>query len=91
MLPVVTPQQVFATIQADMMAGAKDDERMRIIHPETPTFWEYGSHWYIGCAFPCKAEGLVEISSEAYANKRSDLLHMIRDMEAMAESEGKGN
>lgn len=91
MLPVVTPQRVFATLQADMMAGAKEEESVRIIQPETPTFWEYGSCWYIGCVFPCKAEGLKEISSQAYVSKRTDLLRVQRDMEALARSEEKGS
>lgn len=91
MLPVVTPQRVFATLKADMMAAAKDGEKFLVVKPETPTFWEYGNRWYIGCNFPCKAEGLQEISSEAYVRKRTDLLHVQRDMEAMAESEAKGS
>ena len=91
MLPVVTPQRVFATLHADMMADAKKDEQVRIVQPETPTFWEYDDYWYIGCVFPCKADGLVEISSEAYVNKRTDLLRLQRDLEAIAKTTQKGN
>jgi hypothetical protein len=62
-----------------------------IVKPETPTFWEYADHWYIGCVFPCKVEGLTEISSEAYSTKLTDLLRVQRDMEALAKNEAKGS
>ena len=87
MLPVVTPLRVFRLLQADMMDGTKEGERMNIVKPETPTFWEYGNHWYVGCSFPCKAEGLQEISSETYVSKRTDLLRVQRDMEVLAKSD----
>ena len=85
MLPVVTPQRVFATLQADMMADAKEGQRFRVVKPETPTFWVYDGWWYVGCSFPCRAEGLEEISSEAYVSKRTDILRMQRDMELLSE------
>ena len=84
LLPVVTPQQVFAMLKANLMADAKEGQKYVVVKPETPTFWEYDGYWYIGCAFPCRAEGLEEISGEAYVSKRTDLMRVMRDMEAMA-------
>lgn len=91
MLPVVTPQRVFATLQADMMADAKDGERFRVVRPETPTFWEYDGWWYVGCCFPCEAVGLEKISSDQYVSRRQDVLDMMRNVEAMGESKKKGS
>jgi hypothetical protein len=91
LLPVVTPQRVFATLQADMMADAKKGQRFRVVKPETPTFWVYNGWWYVGCAYPCMADELEEISSEAYVSKRTEILRMQRDIEAMTKNEEKGN
>ena len=91
MLPVVTPLRVFSLLGADMMADVPEDKQTDFVKPDTPTFWEYADHWYIGCVFPCKAEGLTEISSEAYTTKLTDLMRVQRDMEALAKSEAKGS
>lgn len=91
MLPVVTPQRVFALLQADMMADAKEGQKYVVVKPETPTFWEYNGWWYVGCAFPCNADGLEKISSQMYVSNRTELLRLQRDMEAMAANEEKGS
>lgn len=91
MLPVVTPLRVFSLLKADAKVDIPKGKHFAIVKPETPTFWEYADHWYIGCVFPCKAEGLTEISSEAYTTKLTDLLRVQRDMEALAKSEAKGS
>jgi len=91
MLPVVTPDRVFATLQADMTAGLPKDDKMHIIRPESPTFWKYGNHWYVGCTFPCRAEGLRPIGIEVYVEIKKRLLMMQRDLEAMAKSERRGS
>ena len=91
MLPVVTPLRVFSMLKADMMADVPADKQTGFVKPETPAFWEYADHWYIGCVFPCKAEGLTEISSKAYITKLTDLMRVQRDMEALAKSEAKGS
>lgn len=83
MLPVVTPQRVFALLQADVMADLPKDKAMHMVQPETPTFWEYDGWWYVGCCFPCKAGGLEKISSHLYVSRRQDVLGMMRDVEAM--------
>lgn len=91
MLPVVTPLRVFSLLGADAKVDIPEGKHFAIVKPETPTFWEYADHWYIGCVFPCKAEGLTEISSEAYTTKLTDLMRVQRDMEALAKSEAKGS
>ena len=91
MLPVVTPLRVFSLLGADMMADMPEDKQTGFVKPDTPTFWEYAGYWYVGCVFPCKAEGLTEISSEAYSTKLTDLMRVKRDMEALAKSEAKGS
>jgi len=91
MLPVVTPLRVFSLLGADMMADVPEDKQTGFVKPETPTFWEYAGYWYVGCAFPCKAKGLTEISSEAYSTKLTDLMRVQRDMEALTKSEAKGS
>lgn len=91
MLPVVTPQRVFAVLQADITASIPAEKKMYIVQPETPTFWEYDNFFYIGCMFPCRAEGLTEIESEAYSRRLTDLMRVKRDLEAMAKNNEKGS
>lgn len=91
MLPVVTPLRVFSLLDADMMADMPADKQTGFVKPELPAFWEYAGYWYVGCVFPCKAEGLTEISSEAYTTKLTDLMRVQRDMEALAKSDAKGS
>ena len=91
MLPVVKPLRVFSLLGADMMADMPENKQTGFVKPETPTFWEYAGYWYVGCVFPCKAEGLTEISSEVYSTKLTDLMRVQRDMEALAKSEAKGS
>ena len=64
-LPVVSVLQVLNLLQADL-SGGKSDGKMHIVRPVTPTFFEYWRKFYIGCAYPCHAEGMEEISSWAY-------------------------
>lgn len=64
-LPVVSVLQVLNLLQADMSGGAGDG-KMHIVRPITPTFFEYWNKIYVGCAYPCHAEGMTEIASGAY-------------------------
>jgi hypothetical protein len=65
-LPVVEVLTVLNLLQADLSRGV-DDGKMHIEKPVTPTFFEYWRKIYVGCAYPCKAEGLEEIEGRVYA------------------------
>lgn len=76
-LPVVEVLQVLNLLRADLSDGV-DDGKMHIVRPVTPTFFEYWRWIYVGCAYPCKAEGMTEITSGAYAEAMSSLREVAR-------------
>ena len=89
-LPVVKMERFHLLFQADK-SGILKDGKPAIVQESTPTFFEYGRRIYLGIDFPCLADGLEKLGGEAYAQARQDVLRMQRDMEALAESNEKGN
>ena len=82
MLPVVTVQRIFLLLEADLTVDLDKEKELQIVQQFTPTFFDLDNYWYVGCAYPCKAEGMEEISKESYFNMRTDLLRVMRDIEA---------
>lgn len=89
-LPVVKMDQFHQLLQADKSAVLKDGKPI-IVQESTPTFFEYDRRYYLGIDYPCRADGLTELSSAAYVAARENILKMQRDLEALASSEAKGN
>lgn len=81
-LPVVSVLQVTNLLQADL-TGGNGDGKMHVVRPVTPTFFEYWRKIYVCCAYPCRAEGLEEITSGAYTEAVADLRATQRNLEAL--------
>jgi len=81
-LPTVSVMQILNMVQADMTNGKGGDGKAVIVKPVTPTFFKYSRHIYLGCAYPCKAEGLKEISMSDYIEVEKAVREMARDLEA---------
>ena len=89
-LPVVKMERFHELLQTDRSEALRDG-KPTIIQESTPTFFEYDRRFYLGIDFPCLADGLEKLGSEAYVKARQDVLRMQRDMEALAESGEKGS
>lgn len=76
-LPTVDVMTVMNLLQADLTCGAADG-KMHVVRPVTPTFFEYWRKIYVGCAYPCHAEGMKEITSGAYAEAAAALREVER-------------
>ena len=59
-LPVMTVGQLYEIL------GAKDDGKAK----ETPTFFVRGVHFYIGCVYECKADGMEEMTQQQYRTQQ---------------------
>lgn len=86
-LPTVSVMQLLNLLQADLTCGKGDDGKAVIVKPKTPTFFKYSRHFYLGCAYPCKAEGLKEISMGDYVEMEKEVRAMMRDLAAQVKSE----
>lgn len=62
-LPVMTVQQIYRIFGAQLPEGR--------ISQETPTFFLRSTTYYIGCAYPCSAKGLEEITAQQYRMNQS--------------------
>lgn len=79
-LPTVSVMQILNMVQADMTNGKGGDGKAVIVKPVTPTFFKYSRHIYLGCAYPCKAEGMKEISMSDYIEVEKAVREMMRDL-----------
>ena len=84
-LPFVRTETILGLLKADLTNGKGDDGKLHIVRLVTPTFFEYWQHVYVGCAYPCSAEDLMEISMADYTKAERDMIAMHRDMEATGE------
>lgn len=82
LLPVVKTERIYQLLKADQSVAMKDG-KPTIVRDTAPTFFEYSRHIYIGCDYPCYAEGLQSISSVSYVSAKENLLKMQRDKEAL--------
>ena len=82
LLPVVSVLQVLNLLQADV-TGCNGDGKMHVVKPVTPTFFKYSQHVYLGCAYPCKADGLKEITMGDYVEMEKEVRAAARDAETI--------
>lgn len=82
-LPEVSVISILTLLQADITNGKDNNGKLNIIKPVTPTFFQYSKQIYVGCAYPCKANGLTEISMGDYVEMEKDVRAMMRDLEIM--------
>lgn len=82
-LPTVSVMQILNMVQADLTNGKGGDGKIHIVKPVTPTFFKYSRHIYLGCAYPCKAEGMKEISLGDYVEAEKAVRAAARDAEGI--------
>ena len=87
LLPTVSVMQILNMVGADLTNGKGSDGKAVIVKPVTPTFFKYSRHIYLGCAYPCKAEGLKEISMSDYVEMEKEVRAMMRDLAEVAKAE----
>lgn len=76
-LPVVKTESILNLLGADM-ANGKSVDKLQVVRDTTPTFFKYSRHIYIGCAYPCRAEGLKEIDMEEYVDLEREVRIMAK-------------
>lgn len=62
-LPVMTVQQLYRIFGAVLPEGR--------LSQETPTFFLRSTTFYFGCAYPCEAKGLTEVTAQQYRMNQS--------------------
>lgn len=84
-LPTVSVMSILNLLQADMTNGKGSDGKAVIMKIVTPTFFKYSQQIYVGCAYPCKAEELKEISMGDYLEMEKEVRAMMRDLAEVGE------
>lgn len=82
-LPTVSVMSILTLLQADMTGGKGSDGKPHIVKPVTPTFFKYSRQIYVGCAYPCHAKDLKEISMGDYLETEKEIRAMMRDLESI--------
>ena len=87
LLPQVLTDRFFKLLQADLVADMRqENQKQYMVAPVTPVFFDFDGYYYLCMAYPCRAEGLQEMTQEAFMQRKEDLLRYLRDIEAMNES-----
>lgn len=82
LLPVVRTERIYQMLKADLTVAVKDG-KPTLVRDTAPTFFEYNHYIYIGCDYPCHADGLQLISTLSYVSAKENLLKTQRDQEAL--------
>lgn len=85
-LPIVRTEELLSVLKADVLGGV-DANRPAVVRLVTPTFYRYGHKVYLGCAYPCRAEGMVEIGMEEYVEIEKEVRLMMREAKALGGKE----
>ena len=85
LLPIVRTEALHALLQADLSGDEPKDNKPKVVHNVTPTFFEWCGRYYVGIEYPCKAEELTAVTEGAY---RMALTNLRQTEAAQRELEG---
>lgn len=84
LLPQVLTDRFFKLLDADLLADMRqENHKQYMVAPVTPVFFDFDGYYYLCIAYPCRAEGLQEMTQEAFMQRKEDMLRYQRDIEAM--------
>ena len=80
-LPIVRTETFLKLLLADPTCGKASDGKVHVVSLQTPTFFEYWNHIYIGIAYPCQSDALEEITQADYIEAEKAVRELARHTE----------
>lgn len=78
---MVPTDRLYHLLQADTHVELEKG-KAALVRDTTPTFFEYGIHFYVSIDYPCSHPELQELSSDVFVELKRSMLMAQRNMEA---------